>query len=85
VPAAGPVRRGGGHARGRLAHRAPGRRERCSSLSGPLPQPTPPNPIRTPHPPPSTPPQLTMRALLPWARDNLLQDRPELFMKGDSV
>jgi hypothetical protein len=36
-----------------------------------------------PNPPPS--PQLTMRALLPWARDNLLQDRPELFMKGDSV
>ncbi|GBG00417.1 hypothetical protein Rsub_13179 [Raphidocelis subcapitata] len=28
---------------------------------------------------------LTVRQLLPWARDNLLQDRPELFMKGDSV
>jgi hypothetical protein len=31
------------------------------------------------------PPQLTVRQLLPWTRDNLLQDRPELFMKGDSV
>lgn len=29
--------------------------------------------------------QLTVRELLPWARDHLLQDRPELFMKGDSV
>lgn len=28
---------------------------------------------------------LTVRQLLPWARDNLLKDRPELFMKGDSV
>lgn len=29
--------------------------------------------------------QLTIRQLLPWTRDTLLQDRPELFMKGDSV
>lgn len=28
---------------------------------------------------------LTVRQLLPWARDNLLKDRPELFMKGDGV
>ncbi|KAI8475441.1 MAG: ubiquitin-related modifier 1 [Monoraphidium minutum] len=28
---------------------------------------------------------LTVRHLLPWARDNLLRDRPELFMKGESV
>jgi hypothetical protein len=34
---------------------------------------------------PSPTHQLTVRQLLPWARDNLLQDRPELFMKGDSV
>lgn len=40
-----------------------------------------------PRPPAPLPPalQLTVRALLPWARDNLLKDRPELFMKGDSV
>ena len=29
--------------------------------------------------------QLTVRQLLPWTRDKLLQERPELFMKGDSV
>lgn len=29
--------------------------------------------------------QLTVRQLLPWTRDTLLQDRPELFMKGDTV
>lgn len=28
---------------------------------------------------------LTVRQLLPWTRDTLLQDRPELFMKGDTV
>lgn len=34
---------------------------------------------------PAARPQLTVRQLLPWARDNLLKDRPELFMKGESV
>ncbi|GMH38060.1 hypothetical protein BSKO_05944 [Bryopsis sp. KO-2023] len=29
--------------------------------------------------------QLTVGNLLVWTRDNLLSDRPELFMKGDSV
>ena len=29
--------------------------------------------------------QLTIRDLLPWMRDNLLTERPELFMKDDSV
>ncbi|KAF8058417.1 URM1 [Scenedesmus sp. PABB004] len=29
--------------------------------------------------------QLTVGQLLPWTRDALLQERPELFMKGDSV
>lgn len=29
--------------------------------------------------------QLTVRQLLPWTRDNLLQERPELFMKGETV
>jgi hypothetical protein len=29
--------------------------------------------------------QLTVGQLLPWTRDQLLKDRPELFMKGDSV
>ncbi|WIA17523.1 hypothetical protein OEZ86_014616 [Tetradesmus obliquus] len=29
--------------------------------------------------------QLTVGKLLPWTRDQLLKDRPELFMKGDSV
>jgi Urm1 (Ubiquitin related modifier) len=29
--------------------------------------------------------QLTIRDLLPWLRDNLLTERPELFMKDDSV
>jgi ubiquitin related modifier 1 len=28
---------------------------------------------------------LTVARLLPWARDHLLKERPELFMKGDSV
>jgi ubiquitin related modifier 1 len=28
---------------------------------------------------------LTVAQLLPWARDHLLKERPELFMKGDSV
>ncbi|KNE66382.1 hypothetical protein AMAG_11525 [Allomyces macrogynus ATCC 38327] len=27
----------------------------------------------------------TMRDLLPWMRDHLLKERPELFMDGDSV
>jgi len=27
----------------------------------------------------------TVGQLLPWARDTLLTERPELFMKGDSV
>ncbi|XP_071096699.1 ubiquitin-related modifier 1-like [Haliotis cracherodii] len=26
-----------------------------------------------------------MRSFLPWIRDNLLQERPELFMQGDTV
>ena len=29
--------------------------------------------------------QLDVRQLLPWMRDNLLTERPELFMKEDSV
>uniref|UniRef100_A0A0D6R7L1 Ubiquitin-related modifier 1 homolog n=1 Tax=Araucaria cunninghamii TaxID=56994 RepID=A0A0D6R7L1_ARACU len=29
--------------------------------------------------------QLTMGALLLWIRDNLLKERPEMFMKGKSV
>eukprot|EP00879_Flechtneria_rotunda_P025734 GHRR01027373.1.p1 GENE.GHRR01027373.1~~GHRR01027373.1.p1 ORF type:complete len:113 (+),score=21.30 GHRR01027373.1:83-421(+) len=29
--------------------------------------------------------QLTVGQLLPWTRDQLLKDRPELFMKGDTV
>ena len=29
--------------------------------------------------------QVTIRDLLPWMRDNLLTERPELFMKDDSV
>lgn len=29
--------------------------------------------------------QLDIRELLPWMRDNLLTERPELFMKEDSV
>jgi ubiquitin related modifier 1 len=28
---------------------------------------------------------LTVARLLPWARDHLLKERPELFMKGESV
>jgi ubiquitin related modifier 1 len=28
---------------------------------------------------------LTVARLLPWAREHLLKERPELFMKGDSV
>lgn len=31
------------------------------------------------------PSALTVARLLPWARDHLLKERPELFMKGDSV
>lgn len=27
----------------------------------------------------------TIRTLLPWIRDNLLRERPELFLQGDSV
>lgn len=27
----------------------------------------------------------TIRSLLPWIRDNLLKERPELFLHGDSV
>ena len=30
-------------------------------------------------------PQVTIRELLPWMRDHLLAERPELFMKDDSV
>ena len=26
-----------------------------------------------------------VKSLLPWIRDNLLQERPELFMQGDTV
>ena len=29
--------------------------------------------------------QVTIRELLPWMRDHLLAERPELFMKDDSV
>ena len=29
--------------------------------------------------------QLTVRQLLPWMRDHILRERPELFMKGDTV
>lgn len=29
--------------------------------------------------------QVTVGQLLPWARDHLLTERPELFMKGESV
>jgi hypothetical protein len=29
--------------------------------------------------------QLTVAEAMAWARDNLLTDRPELFMKGSSV
>lgn len=29
--------------------------------------------------------RFTVADLLPWARDNLLKNRPELFMKGDTV
>ncbi len=31
------------------------------------------------------PPPVTMRHALAWVRDHLLQERPELFMAGDSV
>jgi hypothetical protein len=34
---------------------------------------------------PSTDRGFSMRELLPWMRDNLLRERPELFMQGDSV
>ena len=27
----------------------------------------------------------TIRSLLPWVRDNLLRERPELFMQGETV
>ena len=27
----------------------------------------------------------TIKILLPWVRDNLLKERPELFMQGDTV
>jgi len=30
-------------------------------------------------------PPLTVARLLPWAREHLLKERPELFMKGESV
>ena len=30
-------------------------------------------------------PQATVAELLTWMRDNLVRERPELFMKGDSV
>lgn len=30
-------------------------------------------------------PQVTLAAAMAWARDNLLTERPELFMKGSSV
>ncbi|OIT39458.1 ubiquitin-related modifier 1 homolog 1 [Nicotiana tabacum] len=29
--------------------------------------------------------QLTMKNLLTWVRTNLIKERPEMFMKGDSV
>jgi hypothetical protein len=29
--------------------------------------------------------QLTMKDLLAWIRTNLIKERPEMFMKGDSV
>ncbi|XP_074279918.1 ubiquitin-related modifier 1 homolog 2-like [Silene latifolia] len=29
--------------------------------------------------------QLTMRRLLSWVRTNLIKERPEMFMKGDTV
>ncbi|CAI0471974.1 unnamed protein product [Linum tenue] len=29
--------------------------------------------------------QLTMKDLLAWARTNLIKERPEMFMKGDTV
>lgn len=29
--------------------------------------------------------QLTVRQLLPWMRDHILRERPELFMKEDTV
>ncbi|KAK1354878.1 Ubiquitin-related modifier 1-like [Heracleum sosnowskyi] len=29
--------------------------------------------------------QLTMKDLLAWVRKNLIKERPEMFMKGDSV
>ncbi|XP_027160485.1 ubiquitin-related modifier 1 homolog 2-like [Coffea eugenioides] len=29
--------------------------------------------------------KLTMKHLLSWARTNLIKERPEMFMKGDSV
>jgi len=55
----------------------------CCCICCPSCHPAPACPHRTLHTAPT--PQLTVRQLLPWARDNLLQDRPELFMKGDSV
>mmetsp|Transcript_10681 Transcript_10681/g.32096 ORF Transcript_10681/g.32096 Transcript_10681/m.32096 type:complete len:100 (-) Transcript_10681:1952-2251(-) len=35
--------------------------------------------------PPANGSQLDVRQLLPWMRDHLLTERPELFMKEDSV
>jgi maltooligosyltrehalose synthase len=29
--------------------------------------------------------QLTMKGLLSWVRTNLIKERPEMFMKGDTV
>lgn len=29
--------------------------------------------------------QLTMKGLLSWAKTNLIKERPEMFMKGDTV
>ena len=48
--------------------------------------------VTVPPPPPTAaadadhpPPPVTMRHALAWVRDHLLQERPELFMAGDSV
>lgn len=30
-------------------------------------------------------PQLTVGEAMAWARDNILTERPEMFMKGDTV
>lgn len=57
----------------------------CATRRAAVPHPRPTSTLPPFSPPFSNTHQLTVRRLLPWARDHLLRDRPELFMKGDSV